>query len=301
MSESESLEDALPEQGRNRYKALFIIVGTMAGLLVLGILFAVAQFTLRATQDGSFETEQAVQAVEIDVDRGSVDLIADRPRGADLATRLEYFLRAPDLRAAEEGGAVSVGADCDWPSDCEIDVAGRVQRGADIVVRTSSGGATVAGAPGTVSLRSTNGPIVVEDAAGDVNVGSLSGSLRIERAAQAVRAESRSGLVTVRDHSGPLRVRTATGFVVGEGLRSREAAVEVGSGRIELTYDRAPERLEVDLSEGILEVEVPRGRYRIDVDQALGEVDVTGIQRDPEAERRLVLRVNQGNVTVRGV
>ncbi|MGI9539988.1 MAG: hypothetical protein ACR2N6_07565, partial [Miltoncostaeaceae bacterium] len=140
-----------------------------------------------------------------------------------------------------------------------------------------------------------------EDPVGDVNVGSLSGALRIEGAAQAVRAESRSGLVTVRDHSGSLRIRTATGFVVGEGLRSREAAVEVGSGRIELTYDRPPERLEVDLSEGILEIEVPRGRYRIDVDQALGEVEVSGIRRDKDADRRLVLRVNEGNVTVRGV
>ncbi|MGI9538525.1 MAG: hypothetical protein ACR2N6_00070, partial [Miltoncostaeaceae bacterium] len=117
MSEDSSLDEALPEQGQNRFKALIIIVAAMAGLLVLGILFAVAQFTLRSTDEAAFATEAPVETVDIDVDRGTVELVADRPRGAALATRLEYFLREPDLRTGEEAGLVSVGADCDWPSD----------------------------------------------------------------------------------------------------------------------------------------------------------------------------------------
>ena len=215
MSEPEALEEAVPEQGRNRFKALLIIVGAMVALLLLGILFAVAQFTLRSTQDGTFATAEPVSKIEVDVDRGSVELASDRPRGAALTTRLEYFLRAPDLRASEEGGVVDVGADCDWPSDCEIDVQGRVERGADVTIRTSSGRTAVVGSPGAVSIRTTDGAILVEDAEGDVNVGSLSGALTVERARRAVRAESRSGVVSGRDLAGPLRVRTLTGFVVG--------------------------------------------------------------------------------------
>ncbi len=301
MSAAGEGDDLPPETGGNRFRALLVIGGAMLALLLLGIAFGIAQYALRTTAEFVVAADGPVKSVTVESDRGRIELAADRPEGARMTATLTYFARRPALQDIREGASLEIGADCDWPSNCTLRVDGSIQRGSDVRIRTTSGGALIEGRPGAVNVRSTNGAVTVRDAQRDVNVGTRSGSVVIDGARQAVRAESGSGGVTLRELEGPFRVRAASGVVRGAALRSAESQVELASGRVELQYVRPPERIEIDIGEGFVEIEIPAGAYRLDIEQSIGDRRVVGIRDDPAADRRLTVRVNEGNISIRGV
>ncbi len=280
---------------------LFRVLGLAGAILLIGIAFSVLQATVRASATADLQTIEAVRGADIEIDSGPVSLTARGSVGAEIATRSDYFLRRPTVTTDVVDGQVEVRSDCAWPSRCEIDVEGRLPVGADVRVRTAGGGdVRVEGDPGAVSVAAAAGDVDVLAARRDVNVGTGSGDVLVEGTERAVRAESESGDVTLRRLVGPIRARTASGFVTGERLRSREVEVESGSARVQLQFAVPPERLEVDVTEGVVEIEVPAGAYRVDLEQGLGQERIEGITVDPASPRRITVRLGEGNLRIIG-
>lgn len=280
---------------------LFRVLGLAGVILLIGIGFSVLQATARSSATADLETTEPVRTADVEIDSGPVRLRARGRTGAEIATRSEYFLRRPTVTTDVVDEELRVRSNCDWPAGCEIAVDGRVPAETDFRVRTAGGGGVhVDGDPGAVSVGAAAGDVTVLGARRDVNVGTRSGDVLVEGAQRAVRAESLSGEVVLRDLVGPIRARTASGFVTGERLRADEVEVESGSARVRLDFAVPPERLEIDVTEGVVEIEVPAGAYRLDLDLGIGEEQIEGVTDDPDSSRRIIVRVSEGIARITG-
>jgi Putative adhesin len=123
---------------------------------------------------------------------------------------------------------------------------------------------------------------------GDLAVNALFGDVRVTTV---------SGAAHVNNVSGDLWARTGTGGFSGENLRGDKADVEVGSGDVDLSFERPPLEVKaVVRTEGDVDIRVPpRSEYDVDAD---GENTTVDVGRAPGSSRKIVATALNGTVTV---
>lgn len=305
MAPVESAEEGAGAPGdaverRARRRVLWLILGIAGGLLLLGILFGVLQATVRQDFARAFPV-QAGQAIDVSVPAGDVAVTATGRGDGEIRADATYFVRAP--RLDEEGSAadlVKVRAECGFLSSCDFDVTADVAAGTDVTLRSESGDLRVGGTTGVVDARSEDGDVTVEGTSFDVRAASAVGTVTVRGATGSVRAEAVAGDLVMTGISGAIRARNGEGVITADDLTSKEVEAEGGSGGVRLTFAEPPDRVEVDVAEGPAEIVVPAGRYRLDTDVNQGDLEVTGIEEDPDASRRIVVRTIQGDATIEG-
>ncbi|OGD74851.1 MAG: hypothetical protein A2Y64_04350 [Candidatus Coatesbacteria bacterium RBG_13_66_14] len=140
----------------------------------------------------------------------------------------------------------SVALEVRFPRGMAVDVANgsgalTISGGSSAVIELGSGGVTVTGVTGDVSVETASGGIVVEGVGGSLKVSSASGGLEINRVAGAVEAETASGGIEIGlgpDHAWPVNAETASGGItlsVGAG-QAGAVSLHTGSGGIDLSY-----------------------------------------------------------------
>ncbi|MFC7649366.1 hypothetical protein ACFQX6_59955 [Streptosporangium lutulentum] len=134
-------------------------------------------------------------------------------------------------------------------------------------------------------------------AATDVEATSPEGNVTANGISGDLRLSTVSGDVIVDNTLGRLWVRAGEGNVIGGGLRSAEADVEVGSGNAVLGFTRPPTDVRAMVrTGGDVEVTVPYGDgYRVEADASDKSIDV---QLDPEAPRKITALTAHGNLRI---
>lgn len=112
-----------------------------------------------------------------------------------------------------------------------------------------------------------------------------------------VRVDTGSGTIVLRALSGPVRVQTGSGDVEAGGLSGERAHVETGSGNVEVAFAAAPREVEMSTGSGDVEVRVPQGGYNVTLETGSGDKEI-GVNHDPAAQARVVVRTGSGNAKV---
>lgn len=291
-----------PARRRRRRRFLRDILLVAGVLLILGITFSILQNSVRFLAEDDFSAA-GIESVDLEVDDGDVN-VSVRERAGDASTsvrtRTRFFLREPGVNFEGDGTLGRLRTSCEWPSNCDVDVQASVPQGADATLRTGAGDLSILGPAGVVDARASDGSITVDGAQRDVRVAISDGDIAVQHVTGAVRAEVTAGDLALADISGALRVRTGEGDVAATGLTSTDAEFESGTGNVDIAFQAPPERVEVDIGAGNLVLGVPSGTYRLDADLGAGDLSVEGIERDPEAARRITIRSGEGNVAVVG-
>jgi DUF4097 and DUF4098 domain-containing protein YvlB len=164
---------------------------------------------------------------------------------------LVKFRREPDrvaLEFTQPGVACpySIALQVRFPRGMAVEVANGsgeliLSGGSSAVIELGSGGVTVTGVTGDVSVETGSGGVVVEDVGGSLMVNTSSGGLEIMRVAGAVEAETGSGGIEIGlgpDHAEPVSAETGSGGITlacGVG-QAGAVSLQTGSGGIDLTY-----------------------------------------------------------------
>jgi len=186
---------------------------------------------------------------------------------------LVKFQREPDRVALEftQSGVAcpySITLQVRFPRGMAVEVANGsgeliLSGGSSAVIELGSGGATVTGVTGDVSVETGSGGVVVEDV-GSLKVHSASGGLEISRVAGAVEAETASGGIEIglgAGHAGPVSAETGSGGIELEygGPFTGDADLGTGSGSITVGLTAPPEGLaiEAETSSGGVSTNLP--------------------------------------------
>ncbi|MET0863923.1 MAG: DUF4097 family beta strand repeat-containing protein [Nakamurella sp.] len=93
----------------------------------------------------------------------------------------------------------------------------------------------------------------------------------------------------------PVAVRLTAGEVNADNLDVPDFQAAVGSGRVEATFVRPPDLVDIDAGSGEIVVKLPDAGYRINAETRTGTVEID-LRQDPDAAR--VVRVQTGTGTV---
>ncbi|TPV97093.1 MAG: DUF4097 domain-containing protein [Myxococcales bacterium FL481] len=134
--------------------------------------------------------------------------------------------------------------------------------------------------------------VIVDTGAGDIDVLGFTGDLT---------ASTGSGGIQVADYRGAnLTLDTGAGTIDAVRLYAQSLTAESSSGRVTAEFEESPIDADLGSGAGTVSLTAPSGRYFVDARTGAGDIEITGIEHDPNAERRLVLRSASGDVVVRG-
>jgi DUF4097 and DUF4098 domain-containing protein YvlB len=137
-------------------------------------------------------------------------------------------------------------------------------------------------------------------AGADLVLDTGSGNVDAARIDGAVDVDTGSGNVDLAEVAGDLRVETGSGNIDAVALRSPNAYAHAGSGNVKAAFADPPDALAVETGSGNVRLRLPEERYRVDTDVGSGEVHVTGIVNDPDAERWVAVDTGSGNIDITG-
>jgi hypothetical protein len=86
--------------------------------------------------------------------------------------------------------------------------------------------------------------------------------------------------------------------VEATALRSPELDASTGSGLVRIAFAAPPRYVHLENGGGDVRLTVPPGPYRMELDARSGQTTLNGIASNPEADRRIVIRVASGDITV---
>jgi hypothetical protein len=245
----------------------WIIVGSLITVVALG--FATLNFIGVLAHEELIETADfdaaGLTAVDVAVENGSVEIVGGDGDEVRLVAEISHGLRRTGHRAEVEGSTLVVRSSCPVLSTwCSVDY--RLEVPADLAV----------------TARSDNGRLAIRDVDGPVAVDSDNGSIELTRL------------------SGSVTGSTDNGSLVASGLRSGNVTADSDNGRVSLAFAAAPDDVEATTDNGSVEVVVPDDAttYLVDIDSQHGSTDI-GVRTDPDSERLIRGRTQNGNVTVR--
>jgi len=141
---------------------------------------------------------------------------------------------------------------------------------------------------------------VLAPAGADLELGTGSGNVDAAHVEGAVDVDTGSGNVDLADVAGDLRVETGSGNIEAHQLTSPSVYAHAGSGNVSATFAVPPDAVAVETGSGNVRLRLPEERYRVDTDHGSGEVHVTGIIDDPDADRWIAIDTGSGNIDVTG-
>lgn len=202
---------------------------------------------------------------------GSADVrvvASDAAEGARVTERSAWRGEPPEVRVTAVDGELRVEADCDHGLSigptCTVDLTVEVPATAALAGTLASGDLGVEGLRGGVELSTGSGNVDLDDLAGEVWL------------------EARSGNVTARR------------------LAATVLTVDVGSGDVAIEDELAPVDAWLATRSGNVHFVVPAGAYAVSTDTGSGDVDVTGVDRDPDAVGRITIQTGSGDITLVG-
>jgi hypothetical protein len=197
---------------------------------------------------------------------------------AELTGTAHYSLIRPAIRVA--GSTVTF--PCSLPvGDCGLTATLQIPARTSVSLSTAGGDATIPGFTGSWLTVNTDG--------GDLTAGDLAGRLDLGTG---------GGDLTAAALAGPVQVNTDGGDVTVNALRAPTASIGSGGGDIWLTYDVAPDSLQITSDGGNVTLVLPPGQYKVYADADGGSFS-NGVGDDPSAARSITVDSGGGDITIR--
>ncbi len=215
------------------------------------------------SDDGSFVLDESIEALSIEVETGSVEVVASDDQ-ARVDWERTWNAGCPDIEVQVSGGVLQVVGDCSglgW--GCRTDF--RIQVPAGIPVQADL----------------VTGDLFLEQV-GAVDAALTTGDLRLDGA------------------QGALDLDVVTGSVQGRDLDAAAARVEVTTGDIELELEGELDDLRAEITTGSLWLQVPAGSYDLDLDVVTGDIELQGVSSDEQADASITARVTTGDIELEG-
>ena len=129
--------------------------------------------------------------------------------------------------------------------------------------------------------------------------GTGNGSLRMEALDTVVDVHTDNGDIDLVRLSGDIEVHTSNGQITGSNLTSTEVEATTSNGAVVLDFAAAPDDVQVDTSNGLVQVQVPDDATAYDVDASTSNGTLsTSVTEDQSSPRRMELTTSNGNVVV---
>jgi DUF4097 and DUF4098 domain-containing protein YvlB len=246
---------------------VWIVVGSIVTVVVLaGATLNAIGLVAREEVTVTDELDATgVVALDLRASNGSVEVIGTDTDVIRLTVELTHGLRPTGHRAEVDGDRLVVRSSCPLLSQwCDADY--RLEVPSDLAVRVHVD-------DGRITVRDIDGPV---DADGD------------------------NGTVELTRLSGDVVASTENGSVVATGLRSEVVDADGDNGSVRLSFAEPPRDVEATTDNGSVEVVVPDDdtTYLVDIDSRHGSTDI-GVRTDPDSDRLVRGRTQNGNVTVR--
>ena len=245
---------------RKLLTVLIIVVG-MAGVIVA----AVATFA-RVKERTVTTLPGPIQAVEIDVETGRVQIRPGLANEAKVDRTRRYLLGAPEAQETVVDGVLRVQAACESrvTLGCSVDYVVEVPAAVAVRVRTGSG---------SVEVVDMGGMVEVETGAGGIR---LTGT------------------------KGPVSAFTSTGNIDGDDLVAGFLDASTDAGRIRVSLAEPSARVDLRTDAGDIDLALPAagGGYRITTETDAGEVDLA-LAHEPGANRAVTATTGAGDIRIR--
>ena len=238
---------------------LIALIGT-AGVVVAGLV------TFFPVEDMStFEQAGPIRTVEVDVDVGTVEVVAADGHAARVVRTRRDLQGAPSVRQAMVHGVFRQEAECRRfvAVGCTVDHRVEVPAGVAVKVRSERG---------SVSVTGVSGMVEVDAGAGNVR---LTGT------------------------RGPVRVDASGGRVDGDGLVALYLDATTSAGGIRLSFNEPAGRLGLKTGAGDIDVALPAapGGYRVAAEAGAGNVDVA-VEQNPGGDRAVIASSGAGDIRI---
>lgn len=251
----------------HRSRSAWLVVGSIVTVVViagatLNAVGLVAREQVTVTDEVDAE---GIDAIDLQVDSGSIEVVGADTDVISLEVDLTHGLRRTGHEVYPDDGTLVVRSSCPFLSQwCDADY--RLVVPSRLAVRASLD-------DGFLAVRDIDGP---------------------------VEADGDDGTVSLVRLSGDVVAGTDNGSVVGTGLRSGVVDADSDNGSVRLTFAEPPRNIEATTDNGSVEVVVPDDdtTYLVDIDSQHGSTDI-GVRTDPDSDRLIRGRTQNGNVTVR--
>lgn len=112
-------------------------------------------------------------------------------------------------------------------------------------------------------------------------------------------ARADTGDLEIHDLVGDLDARVGSGDLTGDGLFTRSAKVQTGSGDVALSFAAPPEWVSIETGSGDVEIALPGSGWNLRLQTGSGEIDVEAGMRGDSGERRIQIITGSGDIRVR--
>jgi hypothetical protein len=241
--------------------------------LALGVPFAVALIAyggliyVGLVGQDHFRVQAAVARVggrvSVGVGSGDITVGPSADNQAHLTGVVSYSIFRPSVHwHTTPAGTFLVGPSCPWLGMCSAELTVTV--------------------PPVHTVKASSG-------SGNVNAANVGGKLTLSTG---------SGDVSVERVSGVLDLDSGSGNITGRGLSAPKVNANAGSGDVDLSFTRPPERVTVTASSGDITVAVPANvSYAVDVSTSSGAPEV-GVPTNSASHHVIHLTAGSGNVSV---
>jgi hypothetical protein len=215
---------------RALWRGVALLTGALLALVAaVGMLRELAQESYTGRQSYAMPVSQ----LTVDSSAGNITVEPGPVGRVTVIQSLHWATTRPSVTVVPHGGTMTLDIDCgeygmvsDWGCSADVTV--------EVPPQTS---------------------VVSDDDAGITDVQRLSGELDLQ---------SGVGVIRLQGVSGQVQATVGSGEVEGEGLRSATVLAGTDSGDVQLSFGRAPQRVQVDDGSGAVGVYLPPGsRYRV--------------------------------------
>jgi hypothetical protein len=235
-------------------------------------------FVLAAIVDGGFQCVALVgqdsyriapipapvaNKVSVGVGNGDITVVPGTGKRAVLSGVVNYSLFRPVVKWEHTAsGTFLVGPNCSWVGMC----------GAALTLATPAGEAVRAtSGSGDVSARNLTGALDLEDSSGDIIVGYV---------------------------SGPLVLSASSGDITGTNISATKVQANDSSGDVDLSFDRAPDDVDVSDASGDITVAVPANVSYSVVAKAYSGSSNINVPTNPLSHNVIHLSDDSGDISV---
>ncbi len=241
--------------------------------LVLGL-----PFVLAAIADGGFQYVALVgqdtyriapimapiaPKVSVGVGNGDITVVPGAGKRAVLSGVVNYSLFRPVVKWEHTAtGTFLVGPNCFWAGNCGAELTLAVPAGEAVRATSSSG---------NVGARNLTGALDLDDASGDIGLDSV---------------------------SGPLVLSAGSGDITGTYISATKVQANDSSGDVDLSFDRAPDDVDVSDASGNITVSVPADiSYAVVAKAYSGSTDIS-VPTNPLSHNVIRLSDDSGDISV---
>lgn len=207
-----------------------------------------------------------VTRLDIASDTGSVTVVAGTGDSVLIRSEISRGLGTTEATERLTSGVLELRGRCRGPNAvwCSVDYVVEIPADRDVVIDASNGSVVVRGVMGNVEIDNDNGRIEIDDVGGDLSVSNDNGS------------------------------------IVGRGLSSSTVRADDDNGRIDLSFDEAPDSVVASTSNGSIAVEVPDTdvAFAVDIQASNGSTE-NGVRTDPASSNTIELSTDNGSIVVR--